>query len=135
MDFSNISETDDIGVPQNISDVNDWCINTNWEAVERLVFNMKPVTTLSSSIKLVEYPNPNAGFFILHLDIPLECKADLFLINTNYEIEQKFIGLQPGRVAMQLKNTLIKGQYYRLCYKIYSNLEQFYGSGDLKLKN
>lgn len=135
VDFSNITETDEIGVPMNMGDANDWCIRTNWEVIERLVFNLKPVTTLSNAIKLIEYPNPINGIFILHLDIPSECKADLFLINTNYEIEQKFIGLQPGRVMMQLNNTLIKGHYYRLCYNIYSNSEQFYGSGDLKLQN
>ncbi len=133
VDFTTVSEKDYNGWSTTPEDKNDWIIRTNWETAERFVFNLKTVTTPSSTITLIEYPNPFITYFNLRLDIPLGSKADLYMVNANYEIEQRFIGLSPGNFILQLDHSLGKGKYYRLCYKIYSGSVQLYGTGDLKI--
>lgn len=133
IDFTTISENDVNGWPITLEDKTDWNIRTNWEVEERFVFNLKTQNTLPSTIKLIQYPNPFVSIFNLQLAIPQECKADFYLVNSNFEIEQKFIGLSTGNAMLQLNHNLNKGKYYRLYYKIYSGSEQFYGTGDLKI--
>jgi hypothetical protein len=133
IDFTKVSENDVNGWPITLEDITDWNIRTNWEVAERFVFNLKPLNTLPSTIKLNEYPNPFINTFSLRLDIPQQSKADFYLMNANFEIEQKFVGLSSGNTMLQLNHNLNKGKYYRLCYKIYSVSEQLYGTGDLKI--
>jgi len=132
VDFTGITARDIQGFPVNAGDINDWAVRTDWDVVERLVFNLKTQATLSGNIQLVEYPNPFIGSFILNLDIPSESKIDLYLVNTNFEIEQKILGLQHGNAALLLNNSEYKENYYRLFYRIYTDSQQFYGSGDVK---
>ena len=133
VDFTKLSETDVNGWPMNTPDASDWGIRTSWDAVEHLVFNVKETSTPAGTIQLIGYPNPLAGILRLQLAIPAESTADLFLVNQNYELEQKFVGLAPGVYAMQLSNPAYTGNYYRLCYKINSGTLQLYGTGDLKI--
>ncbi len=133
VDFKNLSETDVNGWPMNTPDATDWGIRASWDAFERLVFNLKETATPAGSIQLIEYPNPLAGILSLQLAIPAGSTADLLLVNQNYELEQKFVGLAPGVYVMQLNNPAYTGNYYRLCYKINSGTVQLYGTGDLKI--
>lgn len=132
VDFTAITARDIQGFPVNGGDINDWAVRTDWDVVERLVFNLKTPATLSGNIELVEYPNPFIGSFILNLDIPLDSKIDLYLVNTNFETEQKILGLQHGNTMLLLNNSEYKENYYRLFYRIYSDSQQFFGSGDIK---
>ena len=134
VDFTNISMTDIQGVPMNQGDINDWGVRANWDVIERLVFNLKPVNTPSSNIQIREYPNPLKRNCTFYTGMSLGSKVDLFLVNANFEIEQKFKGLSYISFGLQLNNTVKLENYYRLYYKIYSDTEQFYGSGDLNLK-
>jgi len=133
IDFTTISENDVNGWPITLEDKTDWNIRTNWEVAERFVFNLKTQNTFPSTIKLIQYPNPFVHIFYLRLDIPQQSKADFYLVNSNFELEQKFVGLSSGSMMMHLDHNLNKGQYYRLYYKIYSASEQLYGTGDLKI--
>jgi hypothetical protein len=133
VDFTSLTERDLQGISMNGGDINDWCVRTDWDIVERLVFNLKTIATPSGNTKLIEYPNPFSGSLLLNLAIPPESKIDLFLVNSNFEIEQKFIGLQYGNAALLIDNAKYQGNYYRLFYRIYSVSEQYYGSGDLKV--
>lgn len=133
VDFTGLTERDITGVPLNAGDINDWFIRTDWEIVERLVFNLKTLTTLTGSAELFEYPNPFTGSLIMNLGIPQESIIDFYLVNANFEIEQIFRGLQPGNVSLLLDNEKYKGNYYRLYYKVYTDSAQLYGTGDLKV--
>lgn len=135
VDFTGLTETDYQGVSMNTGDPNDWIIRTNWEIIERLVFSLKAQNTASGIIQLIEYPNPFDQAFQMSLPIPEESKMDLFLVNTNFEIEQTFKALQPGNLAFLLDNPAYRGNFYRFYYRIYSGADQFYGSGDIKAMN
>jgi hypothetical protein len=134
LDFTTLTMTDYQGVPMNVADPTDWNIKTFFESVERIVFNLNVDAPLPGLIQLTEYPNPFQDMIQMHLDIPTSSKIDLFLVNLNFEIEQKFIGLQAGRYSFLLDNPNFKGNNYRLYYKIYDNLTCLYGSGDLLVK-
>ncbi len=132
IDFTSLSENDVNGWPITQLDTNDWGIRTNWELAERLIFNQSTLTTLGGLSQLIEYPNPFVTIFRLELDIPLGSKMDFYLVNQNLEIEERFIGLLRGSTMIQLINSSYKGNYYRLYYRLYSDIQQCYGSGDIK---
>ncbi|MCK4661403.1 MAG: hypothetical protein KAT68_00950 [Bacteroidales bacterium] len=134
VDFTVITETDEQGAAMNSGDPYDWNIRINWDLIERLFLNLKTLSTSPNDIEIVEYPNPFDDIIHLHLDISQEKVADLFIVNNNFEIEQKLLGLQGGRYSLLLDNPDYSGNYYRLYYKIYSESDEYFGSGDLKVK-
>lgn len=131
IDFTSISMLDLIGNPVTSGDINDWVIRTDWDIIERLVFNVKTPITTSSSYHLIEYPNPFYRALCLYTNMLPDHKVDLFLVNANFEIEQKYKGI-PFRSCTLLMDNSVKGNYYRLYYRIYSDSEQLFGSGNLK---
>ena len=132
VDFTKITSIDIHGIPMNSGDPNDWIIRTDFQPIERLLFNENS-GFLFKDLELVEYPNPFNDIIQLRIGINQDERIDLFLVNENFEIEQKFIQLQSGNYSLLLDNPNYNGNYYRLYYKIYSDNEIYYGSGDLKV--
>ena len=133
IDFTTITENDVNGWPITQEDKADWIIRTQWEDAERFIFNLYTQNTLPRNIKITQYPNPYVSQFNIHMDLPQEYWAIFYIVNSNFEIEQNFIGVTSGNTILQLNHNLIKGKCYRLYYKIYSESESLYGSGDLKI--
>jgi hypothetical protein len=132
IDFTKITATDFQGAPMNSVDENDWTIRNDFQIPERLIFNENS-EFLYKDLALIEYPNPFNDIIQLRIDINQDENIDLFLVNENFEIEQKVTQLQSGNYAFLLDNPDYIGNYYRLYYKIYSDNEKYYGSGDLKV--
>jgi len=132
IDFTRITSTDIQGVPMNSGDPNDWIIRNDFQLIERLLFNENS-EFMYKDLELIEYPNPFNDIIQLRIDINQDEQIDLFLINENFEIEQKFIQLQSGNYSLLLDNPEYNGNYFRLYYKIYSDNGIYYGSGDLKV--
>lgn len=133
IDFTKITSTNSQGEPTNNGDENDWIIRNDFQLVERLLFNENSVFSYKD-IELIEYPNPLNDIIQLQIDNSQIEYVDFFLVNENFEIEQEFIQLQSGNYAFLLDNPDYNGNYYRLYYKIYSDNEIYYGSGDLKVE-
>lgn len=134
IDFTGITMRDYFGNFINSVDANDWIIRSNLEVIERSVFNVKTNNSNLNAINLFGYPNPFSDIIRIELNIPIGCNADLFLVNTNFEIEKIIKGIQSCTISLLLDNPAYKGNYYRLFYKIYSDSEQVYGSGDLEIE-
>ena len=132
IDFTKITLKDIQGVPMNSGDPNDWIIRNDFQLVERLLFNEKS-KFMYKDLALIEYPNPFKDIIKLQIDINQDEQIDLFLVNENFEIEQKIVQLQSGNYALLLDNPDYDGNYFRLYYKVYSNNAIYYGSGDLKV--
>ena len=132
IDFTKISPTDLQGFPMNTGDEHDWIIRNDFQIVERLLLNEKS-EFLYKEIKATGYPNPSGDVFHLEIESNQDDNVDLFQVNENFEIENKFIHLQYNNIALSLHNPEYQNNYYRIYYKIYTNSEKYYGSGDLKV--
>lgn len=133
VDFTNISMFDYQGASMNNGDPNDWKIRTSWEVIERLVINTKLQNTLAGSLEMIEYPNPFNSVFQMQLPISQGYMAELIFVNPNFEIEKVIRELQPGNHAFLFENPAYIGNYYRLYYRLYSDSDEYFGSGDLQI--
>lgn len=134
VDFTKISMTDPNAWPIDSADSSDWGIRTDFGVIERLAFNLKTAETIPGSIVLHAYPNPTAGIISIQADIPDSDRTNFVLVNENFEIEKKLMRLEGGFNQISLGDGLYSEKYYRLYYKISSDTEQHYGSGDIKIE-
>ncbi|MGB1242594.1 MAG: hypothetical protein ACPG49_08735 [Chitinophagales bacterium] len=133
LDFTNITMTDIFGVPMNDGDENDWIIRSDFEVIERLIFNENSESFLERDLEISSYPNPFNKEIRMLTDFDENDRMDLFLVNENFEIETKIIQLPPLDVYAFRFDNLKEDTYYRLYYRVYSENETYYGSGDLKV--
>ena len=133
-DYTKISMTDYNAWPINNADVNDWRVRTDFDVIERLVFNIKTATTIPNSYTLLTYPNPAGNVIAIETNFTISNKFDFILVNENLEIEKKFMQLQGYHFQFIIGENLNSGDYFRFYYRIYSDTEQYFGSGDIKIE-
>ncbi len=132
IDFTSFTACDIFGTSMNSGDESDWKIRNDFQMIERLLFNVNS-ELLYRDLELYAYPNPLSYVISVQININQNEKIDFFMVNENFEIERKIVQLQSGPYYFLLGYPEYDGYYYRLYYKIYSDNETFYGSGDLKV--
>ena len=133
IDFKTISISDENGYMLT-RDENDWNIRTEWELVERLIFNLKDETIFTDEISFIAYPNPFEGLYQLRLNSVQDFLIDVYYVNSNFEIEQIGKGLHYSQYNMFFAENKYSENFYRLYYKVNINSEFYFGSGDLHVK-
>ena len=122
--FSGIVYTNDVGQILSAGDPTDWKFQDSWVTQENNLFTPRnlQLCNLDTNFKIVCYPNPCNGNFMLRLWIPNRSIFEYHLVDKNFNsIINKTDTLVPGQVLMSLNvknDTAYNNELVRLYYKI-----------------